>query len=520
MHLKKNANRTLDNSHVFLKNNTQKATSYQVAFSEWKVKTMIPNWLMQRAYLTPDKIALSFGDAQWTFAEIKEISLTLARKLRANGFNNKDRIALLGPSNEEMVFIIHACMLAGLEIVMLNGRLTASELEWQLNDADAIAVLVSDELKEQVAESSVRLLSFLEIEKSVEKELDIEDNWDSERTITIMYTSGTTGYPKGVRQTAGNHVSSALSSVLNLGLDEEDIWLCTMPLFHISGFSILVRSVLYGMEVRLYEKFNAIQVADEIKNGSVTRISVVSLTLDKILRELEKEGAVAHHTFKTMLAGGGPVPVDYLERADKCQIPVLQTYGMTETSSQTATLAASDALRKMGSAGKPLFFNQIKIDGVESPNQTGEVYIRGPHVTPGYIGHFADQDPLIEGWLPTGDIGYLDEEGYLYIIDRRSDLIISGGENIYPAEIENIISSHPHVREAGVCGREDAQWGSVPVAFIVASEEVTEAELQQFCEERLARYKVPKEFHYVESLPRNASNKLLRRKLREWMNQE
>ena len=273
---------------------------------------------------------------------------------------------------------------------MLNSRLTKKELEWQVDDSDAITVLVSDELKDLVVESVVRPLLFSAIKESDEKQFDIEDSWDSERTITIMYTSGTTGYPKGVRQTVGNHVSSALSSVLNLGLDEDDVWLCTMPLFHISGFSILVRSVLYGMEVRLYEKFDAVKVANEIKNGSVTRTSVVSLTLDKILRELEEGDAVAHHSFKTMLAGGGPVPVDYLERAQKCKIPVLQTYGMTETSSQTATLSASDAMRKMGSAGKPLFFNQIKIDGTKSPGQNGEVYIRGPHVTPGYIGHVSE----------------------------------------------------------------------------------------------------------------------------------
>ncbi|MCZ2257691.1 o-succinylbenzoate--CoA ligase [Sporosarcina sp. G11-34] len=478
---------------------------------------MTPNWLMQRAYLTPNKIALSFADEKWTFAEMKEKSMELARKLKANGLNDGDRIALLGPSNVEMVFIIHSCMLVGLEIVMLNSRLTKKELEWQLNDCGVELVLVDDAFKEVVAGSSVRLLFFSALEDSDENDLHVEKTWDSDRTITIMYTSGTTGHPKGVRQTAGNHVSSALSSVLNLGLGEEDSWLCAMPLFHISGFSILVRSVLYGMEVRLYEKFDAVQVAEEIKNGSVTRISVVSLTLDKILRELEAQNAVAHHSFKSMLAGGGPVPIDYLERADRCQIPVLQTYGMTETSSQTATLSAPDALRKIGSAGKPLFFNQIKIDGAKTSGQNGEVHIRGPHVTPGYIGHVADRNPLVDGWLPTGDIGYLDEEGYLYIVDRRSDLIISGGENIYPAEIEGVLSGHPDILEVGVCGKEDPKWGSVPIAFVKTSGQVTAEELGHYCAKRLARYKVPTEFRFVENLPRNASNKLLRRKLREWI---
>ncbi len=478
---------------------------------------MIPNWLVQRAYLTPDKIALSFRDESWTFAELKEQSMRYARKMKANGLNEGDRIALLGSSNAEMVFIIHASMLLGLEIVMLNRRLTKQELAWQLDDSSAKAVIVSNELAEWIDVEGTHTILFTVLKKSEEKDFSVKGIWPSERTITIMYTSGTTGFPKGVRQTVGNHTSSALSSVLNLGLDEKDVWLCTMPLFHISGFSILVRSVLYGMEVRLYEKFEAVCVAKEIQTGSVTRMSVVSLMLNKILHELEKNGATAHPSFQTMLAGGGPVPVDYLERAQRLNIPVLQTYGMTETSSQTATLSSTDAIQKQGSAGKPLFFNEIKIKDVENAGEYGEVLIRGPHVTPGYIGRFEHTVPSIDGWLPTGDIGYVDEEGYLYIVDRRSDLIISGGENIYPAEIENVLAGHPKVLEAGVCGKEDAEWGSVPVAFIVCAGNLEAEELATFCSEHLARYKVPKEFQFVEKLPRNASNKLLRRELKEWL---
>lgn len=478
---------------------------------------MIPNWLIQRAHLTPHKTALSFYDECWTFVELKEQSLRYARKMKANGLNKGDRIALLGSSNAEMVFIIHACMLLGLEIVMLNRRLTKEELAWQLDDSGAKAAIVADELAKEIDGASVHKLLFTTLASSEEEDFSVETMWSADRTTTIMYTSGTTGFPKGVRQTAANHTSSALSSVLNLGLAEDDVWLCTMPLFHISGFSILVRSVLYGMEVRLYEKFEAACVAKDIDTGSVTRMSVVSVMLNKILHELEKNGGKAHPSFKTMLAGGGPVPVDHLERAQRLGIPVLQTYGMTETSSQTATLSAEDAIRKNGSAGKPLFFNDIKIKDAESAGDYGEVLIKGPHVTPGYIGRFENIEPSVDGWFPTGDIGYLDEEGYLYIVDRRSDLIISGGENIYPAEIENVLAGHPKVLEAGVCGMEDVEWGSIPVAFIVCAGKLEEEELRAFCESRLARFKVPKKFHFVEQLPRNASNKLLRRELKEWL---
>ncbi|KXH86905.1 o-succinylbenzoate--CoA ligase [Sporosarcina sp. HYO08] len=475
---------------------------------------MIPNWLIQRAYLTPNKIALSFQDRAWTFAQLKEEALDYAEKLKANDLHEGDRIALLGPSNAEMVCMIHACLLVGLEIVMLNSRLSKKEMDWQLADAEAKAVIVADDLLGLLGSTAVPQLTFSHIQQSPRQPFRVADQWDDNRTITIMYTSGTTGFPKGVRQTVGNHVSSALSSVLNLGLHDDDVWLCSMPLFHISGFSILVRSAVYGMTVRLYEKFDAKAVANEIQQGTITRMSIVSVMLDQVMRELEAEQAKAHPNFQTMLAGGGSVPKDYIERANRLGMPVLQTYGMTETSSQTATLAASDAIRKIGSAGKPLFFNQIQIKDAKSPNDIGEVLIRGPHVTPGYIGKFEDIEPSENGWFPSGDIGYLDEEGYLFILDRRSDLIISGGENVYPAEIENVLAAHPNVIEAGVCGKDDPQWGMVPVAFVVANGEVTPAELRCFCEERLARYKVPTAFTFVETLPRNASNKLLRRELR------
>lgn len=476
---------------------------------------MIPNWLLQRAYVTPNRIALTFEGQQWTFQQLKEESLQLAGKMKRSGLRDGDRIALLGRNTASMVVTIHACLLVGVEIVLLNNRLAAKELQWQIDDSEVTRVIVDDTYHDKVKASTVPVTLFSELAQLSVQLFEPLTTWEDNRTLTIMYTSGTTGLPKGVRQTVENHVSSAISSVLNLGLCEDDVWLCAMPLFHISGFSILARSVIYGMTVRLYEKFDATESAREISQGTVTRMSVVSQTLHRILLELESSQLTAHPKFKSMLVGGGSVPVAYLERAVQCQIPISQTYGMTETSSQTATLSPTEALTKMGSAGKPLFFNQIHIHDANEPFEIGEVYIRGPHVTPGYIGHAANKNPLIDGWLPSGDIGYVDDEGYLYIVDRRSDLIISGGENIYPAEIENTLLRHPAIREAGVCGIDDDEWGQVPIAFIVTDEEVDFDILRFYCEEHLARYKVPKQFYRVASLPRNASNKLLRRELKQ-----
>lgn len=475
---------------------------------------MYPNWILQRAYLTPNRVGLTFEGKQWTFEEIKEISVQRAGQLAALGIDRGSRVAILGENDADTIFVMYACMHLQCEMVILNRKLTKSELAYQIEDAQVTTVLVHDQDMPLLPEN-VDFRLFSEIENSDWHSIEIRKEWQAEQTISIMYTSGTTGFPKGVRQTVENHQSNALSSVLNIGLSEKDVWLCAVPLFHISGFSILVRSLLYGNEVKLYRKFDSELIAQDIISGRVTHISLVAVMLERILHVLEERKAKASPAFKLVLAGGGPFPIDYLKRAGERGMKVLQTYGMTETSSQTATLPAEDAFRKIGSAGKPLFFNQIKILGAKEPFEEGEICIRGPHVTPGYIGRFENNPSTEDGWLHTGDIGYLDDEGYLYVVDRRSDLIISGGENIYPAEVENVLMGHPAIKEAGVCGMEDDTWGQVPVAFVVLKKDVAIEEILEYCKGHLAKYKVPKNVYVVDALPRNASNKLMRRKLKE-----
>ena len=219
-----------------------------------------------------------------------------------------------------------------------------------------------------------------------------------------------------------------------------------------------------------------------------------------------------------MLLGGGPAALPLLEECVRKEIPVFQTYGMTETSSQIVTLSPEDSLRKLGSAGKPLFPSQIKIimDGDREAGrlETGEIVVKGPNVTLGYLNK---NEELKDGWVHTGDMGYFDEEGFLFVLDRRSDLIISGGENIYPAEIEGVLNSHPFIRESGVIGKKDDQWGEIPIAFIVGSRSITKEEISEYCLEKLAKYKVPKEIYFISEIPRNASKKILRRQLRTFV---
>lgn len=474
---------------------------------------MYPNWLLQRAFLTPSRVALSFEDDEWTFEQVNDIALKRAKQLIAAGVKPRSRVALLGHNDSRLLFIVYACMHLQCEMVMLNRRLSPAELAYQIEDSEAVVVLVDDEDVEKIPDAS-QMLVFSNIEQNKLDDFVPHREWSLSQTMTIMYTSGTTGFPKGVRQTVGNHQASATASALNIGLSEQDVWLCMMPLFHISGFSMFVKSLLYGNEVKLVRQFDEQQAAQHIVDGTVTHTSVVAVMLERILHHIEMKGQSASPKFKLVLAGGGSIPRDYIERAHHCGIAVSQTYGMTETASQSATLSNEDARRKIGSAGKPLFFNQIRIDCPNSQGE-GEICIRGPHVTPGYIGKFANQQASIDGWLHTGDIGLMDEEGYLYIVDRRADLIISGGENVYPAEIENVLLAHPFVQEAGVCGIEDESWGQVPIAFIVKKSDVTTEQVLAYLDGKLARYKIPKALYFVDSLPRNGANKLLRRQLKE-----
>lgn len=474
-----------------------------------------PNWLSQRAHLSGERMALSFQQQQWSFSEINEIALEYAGKLSAMGVTADSRVAILAKSTPEFIFVMYGCLHLGCEMVMLNERLANTELAYQIDDSEADFVLAADELQDKIGNHP--LLPFSAIKAAESVEFVPQTQWAKERTISIMYTSGTTGNPKGVRQTAENHFSSAVSSALNIGIAPDDVWLCSMPLFHISGFSILMRSLIYGMGVRLHSKFNAVHSAEEICSGTVTYMSMVGVMLERVLRELDGSSMTVSPRFKAILAGGGPIPVVYINRAEAYGISVLQTYGMTETSSQTTTLQSADAEQKIGSSGKPLFLYRVKIDGAQGAGDMGEILINGPQVTPGYIGKFADRKVQQDGWFHTGDIGYLDEEGFLFVVDRRSDLIVSGGENIYPAEIEKVLLAHPAVREAGVCGAPSSEWGEVPAAFVVLNTSVETDELLAHCRKHIAPYKVPKRLEIVESLPRNASNKLLRRELRTWL---
>jgi len=476
---------------------------------------MVPHWLSKQALLSPQKIAIEMDSGESvTFLELETRSKCFAEKLASLHIGEGSRIGIYSANEISMVVAIHAISYLGAIAVLLNTRLTEEELVYQVTDAEVSLIITCENYISNAQQMNfpVPIRSFSEVNQLLKQQVQLHQEINLEADFTIIYTSGTTGFPKGVVHTYRNHWSSAIGSALNLGLDANDKWLAMLPIFHVSGLSIFMKSVIYGMPVLLFKKFQVEKVNQAIIEQGVTIVSVVTVMLQQLLEGLGKNQYPT--SFRCMLLVGGPVPKPLLEKAKDHQVPVFQSYGMTETSSQIVTLSPSDAFRKIGSAGKPLFTAQLDIIDPDIEG-VGEIYVKGPMVTKGYYNNLTATTAAIhDHWLTTGDLGYVDEEGFLYVMDRRSDLIISGGENVYPAEVEAVLTGMNHIKEVGVVGVDDDTWGQVPVAFVVKTQaSVTAKELIDYAQQKLAMYKVPKQVYFVDQLPRNASNKLMRREL-------
>jgi O-succinylbenzoic acid--CoA ligase len=313
---------------------------------------------------------------------------------------------------------------------------------------------------------------------------------------TVLFTSGTAGAPKPVVLTRANHEASAIASAWNLGVAPDDRWLCVLPMHHVGGLSILWRSAIYGTTAVVDPRFDAARANAWIEDGEVTLASLVPT----MLRRMRDAGLRDPGRLRAVLLGGGPVPRDLLEWAGAIGLPVLQTYGMTETASQIATLRAEEALHHHGSAGRPLLGVELRI------GDRGEILVRGPMVAASAV----DED----GWLHTRDRGGLDEDGFLHVEGRLDDVIVTGGENVMAGEVEDALRAHPAVADVAVAGRPDPEWGQAVTAWVVLATHVPDGELQAHCRARLAPSKVPKAIVRVDELPRNAAGKVVRRELR------
>ena len=337
-----------------------------------------------------------------------------------------------------------------------------------------------------------------------------------EREALVLFTSGTSGRPKGARLTYGNLWFSAIGSALHLGQRPDDIWLAALPMFHIGGLSILYRGIIGANLVNLHERFEPDRVSAAIDEGA-THVSLVPTSLRQLFEV--RRGSPWPKTLRCVLLGGAASPPALIDECVELGIPVAPTYGLTESASQAATLRPHEITAKRGSSGLPLPVTRLRIveqGQVLPPGETGEIELRGPTIFAGYLGDKGRPFDA-DGWFATGDAGYVDDGGYLYIADRRDDLIVTGGENVYPAEIERVLSEHPLVRDAGVVGVSAEPWGARPIAFVVWQGEPASAQpaLLEHCRSHLAGYKIPDQIVAVDALPRSASGKLLRRRLRD-----
>lgn len=469
------------------------------------------NWLLKQAATLPNQIAIDDGNERLSFAELKKQVEVLVGKI--DHLNPGSRVGLLATNTLMSYKLALAIMCSGRTIVWLNWRLAGEELERQIKDSGLQLCLVENSLWRSGMTNPFKSYSAFLITNADPGELIpvFKSDW----VASIMYTSGTTGKPKGVLQTFGNHFYSAVSSALNLGLSSADKWLCVAPIFHISGFSIIMRGLIYGMTVRLVEKFRAEEIERILANEVVTIMSVVPFMLKKLIQQQNKTNIHYNSAFRCMLLGGGTIDRETLEICLQRSIPVVQCYGMTETCSQIIALRSADALLKLGSVGQPLFSTQLKL------SKDGEILLKTPALTPGYL-NLPDKLPskMIDGWYRTGDIGHLDKEGYLYIDGRADEMLISGGENIFPQEVEQVYQRYPQINEVAVVGQNDSVWGQVPVAFVVSDRRLSTTKLMNYGYEHLARYKVPQHYIFVSELPKNASGKIRRFMLREKLNNQ
>ena len=502
-----------------------------------------PDWLARRAQSTPTRISLVASGRSWTFAALDADATHVAQRLAARGVGAGSRVATLLHNGAAPALLVHGVLRLGATLVPLNTRLSGSELAWLVEDAAPRVVVVEgrtaalvsecgaaarvvmwEDLVEGLAMGDVvrgGLASDTMVSEAVDAPapLDLRLLHPADHPLAIIYTSGTTGRPKGATLTVANFWWSAIGSALNLGTHPDDRWLACLPLFHVGGLSIILRAAIYGITAIVHDGFDERAVNRAIDDDRVTIVSVVAATLQRMLDAHAARPYPA--TLRCVLLGGGPAPPPLLERCAALRVPVVQTYGLTETTSQLATLAPEDALRKLGSAGKPLYPNEVRIGDADAEG-AGEILARGPVVMSGYAGRPEDTiRAIVDGWLHTGDVGRLDDEGYLYVLDRRDDLIITGGENVYPAEVEAALLAHPSVAEAGVVGIADERWGQRVVAVVRLRETALPAQgdsLRAHCRERIAAYKVPAEVRVItEPLPRTASGKLRRGALRDML---
>ena len=457
------------------------------------------DWLRYGAEHYPNRICIN----EYTYNDIYRGVVHVARKLEPL---QASRIAILSDNSVMMAIYVLATMVVHKELLLLNVHLKPKEIENQLAQLDVTTVLHSVERREQLP-NSISTIVFESLERILsDEEADDTFDWTFEdRDIAvIMNTSATTGQFKSVPLRWGQIRAHVQASKEVLGKTEQDNWLMVLPLFHVSGLSILLRSLYNGTAVTILPKYDEAQVLKLIESENINMMSLVPTILTQL------EPSITHHKLRVILLGGEFIPMALIDACEKKSLPIYKTYGMTETFSQSVTFSVLDYPHKRDSVGKPLPGMQVRIDKPDADG-VGEIHLTGPMVMTGYI----DKEP-IDSDLNTDDIGYVDEDGFVYILNRRKDLIISGGENIYPKELEDLVYTLPSVKECAVVPVPDPKWGQVPALFVAFhdGESMTADEIVSFMTKSLAKYKVPKYVKILPALPRNGTGKIVRNELR------
>jgi acyl-CoA synthetase (AMP-forming)/AMP-acid ligase II len=502
-------------------------------------RLVVPAMLASSAHRAPGKTALIFGGTRRSYAELWARSASLAAALRQRGVKPGEQVALFLHNGIEIIEAFFGCHLAGAVPVPVNFRLSRDEVTFILADSSAVGIILDSELAD-VGTSAATHAGVgwrLEVAASVDPAHSYEAAVNAcspkppDVTLTeddlafLIYTSGTTGRPKGAMITHRNLYASTVGWVHEVGAQADDVWLSGQPLFHIGGINGLLPFIYLAATVVLHptNRFDARRTIALMLQHRVTRCVFVPTQWREICERPEAPELVTAG-LKTALWGASAAPRETLELMERtlAGVDIVSAFGQTEMAGTTTMLKGADSLRKLGSVGKPIIGVETRIVD-EAGNdvavgQVGELVYRGPTAMAGYHGsRAATEEAFAGGWLHSGDLLREDDEGFLYVVDRKKDLIISGGENIYPAEVERVLSNHPDVVEVAVVGVPHLRWVETPLAVVVpvSGSAVDEAGLIAYCKETLTGYKRPSAVVFASSLPRNAGGKVLKRELRD-----
>jgi fatty-acyl-CoA synthase len=481
----------------------------------------VGRWIRDRARATPARVAIDFDDARITYAELDSWSDRAAARLGAEGVRRGDRVASLSGNHPAHVALLFGCAKLGAALLPLSWRLAAVEIRYQLDDGDPAALVVAEEHRELADEAggSVPRLAFADLDAVGEPPLaDVADD----DALFLIYTSGTTGKPKGAVLTHANSFWTNLAFDRTCPIGDRGVVLQVLPQYHVGGWNVQALLAWWaGATVVLEAAFDAERALRLIAEKGVTTMMGVPATY-LFMAEEPSFGRADLSSLRLAVVGGAPMPESLLETWKERGVEIVQGYGLTEAAPNVLCLPPEDASRKLGFAGKPYPHVDVALRDletgahVEGPG-TGELLVRGPNVFAGYWRNPEATEAAFDGgWLLTGDIAERDEEGYYRIASRLKDLVISGGENVYPAEVEDVLHAHPAVAEAAVLGIPDKRWGEVCIAYVAlrSGAEASEEELLDWCRGRLARFKVPREAHLVDALPRSGMGKVLKGELR------